>query len=222
MALVLWSHPFSSFCQKVLIALYETGLPFEARLVDFGSEASASAFRALWQLGKMPVLVDEERGLTLPESTIIIEHLHALAPAAGLLPRESGAALKTRLLDRVFDHYVMHPMQKIVGDRLRPDGEDDPFGALQAHDQLRTAYGVIEKELADGRSFATGNAFTLADCAAAPSLYYADLVEPFRAGWPRLAAYFDRLLARPSYARALREAEPYRDYFPKPRIRTSR
>lgn len=222
MTLILWSHPFSSFCQKVLIALYETALPFEARLVDFGSEASAAAFRALWPLAKMPVLVDEERGLTLPESTIIIEHLHALAPAAGLLPRESGAALKTRLLDRLFDHYVMHPMQKIVGDRLRPDGKDDPFGALQAREQLRTAYGVIEKELADGRTFAAGNAFTLADCAAAPSLYYADLVEPFRADWPRLAAYFDRLLARPSYARALREAEPYRDYFPKPRVRTSR
>ncbi|HXK21236.1 MAG TPA: glutathione S-transferase family protein [Myxococcota bacterium] len=222
MTLILWSHPFSSFAQKVLIALYETALPFEARLIDFGSEASAAAFRALWPLAKMPVLVDEERGLTLPESTIIIEYLHGLAPAAGLLPRESGAALKTRLLDRLFDHYVMHPMQKIVGDRLRPDGKDDPFGALQAREQLRTAYGVIETELADRRTFASGHAFTLADCAAAPALYYADLVEPFRSGCPRLAAYFDRLLARPSFARVLREAEPYRQNFPKPRVRTSR
>src|SRR5215831_4374729 len=204
MTLILWSHPFSSFAQKVLIALYETGLPFEARLID---ESSAAAFRALWPLAKMPVLVDEERGLTLPESTIIIEHLHGLAPAARLLPRESGAALKTRLLDRLFDHYVMHPMQKIVGDRLRPDGKEDPFGVEQAREQLRTAYGVIEKELADGRPIAAGNTFTLADCAAAPALYYADLVEPFRSGWPRLAAYFDRLLTRPSFARVLREAE---------------
>jgi glutathione S-transferase len=216
-ALVLWSHPFASFCQKVLIALYETALPFETRLVDFGDAASAAAFRALWPLARMPVLVDEERGLTLPESTIAIEHLQRLAPAAGLIPSDAEAALKARLLDRVFDHYVNQPMQKIVTDRLRPEGQDDPFGVEQARALLKTAYGVIEGELADGRPWAAGAAFTLADCAAAPALFYADLVEPFRGGWPRLAAYADRLDARPSCTRVIREAEPYRPLFPQPR-----
>jgi glutathione S-transferase len=217
MALVLWSHPFASFCQKVLVALYETGLPFEARLVDFGDPASAGAFRALWPLAKMPVLVDGARGLTLPESTIIIEHLHRLAPHAGLLPRDPRLELEVRLRDRLLDHYVHHPMQKIVGDRLRPDGQDDPFGVEQAREQLRSAYGVIEAELVDGRRYAVGESFTLADCAAAPALFYADLVEPFRARWPRLAAYADRLDARPSFVRVIREAEPYRANFPEPR-----
>lgn len=217
MGLVLWSHPFAAFCQKVLIAFYETQLPFEPRLVDFADPASAAAFRALWPPARMPVLVDDARGLTLPESTVIIEHLHRLAPATQLIPDDANAALKVRLLDRIFDHYVAHPMQKVVTDRLRPEGGDDPVGVEQAREMLRTAYGVIEGELADGRRWAAGDGFTLADCAAAPALYYADLVESFRAGWPRLAAYFDRLTARPSFARVLREAEPYRQNFPKPR-----
>jgi glutathione S-transferase len=217
MALVLWSHPFASFCQKVLIAFYETALPFKARLVDLGEAASADAFRALWPLAKMPVLVDEERRLVLPESTIVIEHLHRLAPEAGLIPSQADAALRTRLLDRLFDGYVNQPMQKIVTDRLRPAGKDDPFGVDQAREQLRTAYHVIESELADGRPWAVGEAFTLADCAAAPALLYAGHVEPFREGWPRLSSYSDRLAARPSFARVIREAEPYRSLFPKPR-----
>jgi glutathione S-transferase len=216
-ALILWSHPFSSFCQKALIALYETGLPFVARLVDFGDPASADAFRALWPLAKMPVLVDEERKLTLPESTIVIEHLHRLAPAAGLIPSDPESALMVRLLDRIFDHYIEHPMQKIVGDRLRPPGREDAFGVADAHAQLRVTYGVLEGELADGRHWAASEAFTLADCAAAPGLFYADLVEPFRHGWPKLTAYFDRLTRRPSFARVLREAEPFLPLFPKPR-----
>jgi glutathione S-transferase len=217
MKLVLWSHPFSSFCQKALVALYETGLPFESRFVDFGDPESAAAFRAVWPLAKMPVLVDQERGLTLPEATIAIEHLNRLAPEAGLIPQRDDAALKTRLLDRIFDHYVQHPMQKIVGDRLRPDGRDDPLGVEQARDLLRTTYRVIEDELGDGRPWASGDAFTLADCAAAPALHYAELVEPFRASRPRMRAYWDRLVARPSYARVRREAEPYAGLLPKPR-----
>src|SRR5881296_1250279 len=136
MALILWSHPFAAFCQKALIALYETGLPFETRLVDLGDPASAEAFRAVWPMARMPVLVDDERGLTLPESTIVIEHLARLAPEAGLIPGDAKAALRVRLLDRVFDHYVAQPMQKIVADRLRPDGKDDPFGVEQAREQL--------------------------------------------------------------------------------------
>ncbi|HEX5065140.1 MAG TPA: glutathione S-transferase family protein [Myxococcota bacterium] len=222
MSLVLWSHPFSSFCQKVLVALYETGLSFEARLVDFGDPASAKAFRTLWPLAQMPVLVDAERRLKLPESTIAIEHLHRLAPQTGLLPSDPDVLLKVRLLDRIFDNYVQRPMQKIVTDRLRPDGKDDPFGVEQAREQLRTAYGVIEDELGDGRRWAAGEAFTLADCAAAPALFYADLAEPFRGRWARLTAYADRLDNRPSFARAVREAEPYRKNFPQPRVRPAR
>jgi glutathione S-transferase len=215
--LVLWSHPFSSFCQKALVALYETGLPFEARLVDFGDPASAAAFRAVWPIAKIPVLADEERGVVLPEATIAIEYLDRLAPDAGLIPGDPDAALQVRLLDRIFDHYVQHPMQKIVGDRLRPADGDDPVGVAQARAQLQTAYRWLESELADGRLWAAGASFTLADCAAAPALYYADRVEPLRAGFPRLAAYYDRLAARPSFARALREAEPYAAFFPRPR-----
>jgi glutathione S-transferase len=216
-ALVLWSHPFAAFCQKALIALHETRLPFEARRVDLGDPASAAAFRALWPLARMPVLVDEERGLVLPESSVVIEHLSRLAPEAGLIPAAAGDALKVRLLDRLFDHYVAHPMQKIVLDRLRPDGQDDPFGVEEARGLLRTAYRVIEGELADGRTWAAGEAFTLADCAAAPALFYADLVEPFGSAQRGLAAYFRRLEARPSFARVLREAEPFLPLVPKPR-----
>jgi glutathione S-transferase len=217
MALILWSHPFAAFCQKALIALYETGLPFTARLVDLGDPASAHAFRALWPLARMPVLVDDERGLVLPESTIAIEHLHRLAPRTGLIPSDAEQALRVRLLDRLLDHYVAQPMQKIVTDRLRPEGADDAFGVEQARDDLRTAYRVIEAELADGRTWIAGEDFTLADCAAAPALCYAARVEPFRERHPGLAAYGERLAARPSFARVLREAEPYRSLFPKPR-----
>jgi glutathione S-transferase len=217
MGLILWSHPFAAFCQKVLVALYETGLPFQIHPVDLGDPASAGAFRALWPLGRMPVLVDEERGVVLPESSIVIEHLHRLAPAAGLIPDDPERALRVRLLDRLLDHYVAQPMQKIVTDRIRPEGQDDPFGVEQAREQLRTAYRVIEDELADGRSWLAGPAFTLADCAAAPALFYAERVEPFREEHSRLAAYFDRLTRRPSFARVMREAEPYRSLFPKPR-----
>lgn len=140
-----------------------------------------------------------------------------MAPDAGLIPHDAEAALKVRLLDRIFDHYVQHPMQKIVTDRLRPEGKDDPLGVEQARDSLTTAYGVIERELADGRSWAAGAKFTLADCAAAPALWYADRVQPFRQARPRLAGYLERLEARPSFARVLREAEPYLPFFPKPR-----
>ena len=217
MALILWSHPFAAFCQKALTALYESGLPFETRLVDLGDPASAAAFRALWPIAKMPVLVDEERGLTLPESTIIIEHLHRLAPAAGLIPDDPDGALRVRLLDRLVDQYVAQPMQKIVTDRLRPAEQDDAFGVEQARDQLRTACGILETGLADGRTWLAGDRFTLADCAAAPALFYAERVEPFHEARPRLAAYFGRLTARPSFARVVREAEPYLPLFPKPR-----
>ena len=220
MPLVLWSHPFASFCQKVLVAFYETGLRFEARLVDFGDPASADAFRTLWPLAQMPVLVDDERRLMLPESTIVIEHLHRLAPHAGLIPGDPDAALKVRLLDRLFDHYVQRPMQKIVTDRLRPSGQNDTHGVEQAKTQLLEAYKTAEPML-QSKIWAMGDDFTLADCSAAPALFYANTVMPFGRTEQNLSAYLDRLMARPSFARVLEEAQPYFALFPmdnKPQI----
>lgn len=217
MSLTLYSHPFASYCQKVLIALYETGTPFTAELVDLGDEAARAAFHALWPVGKMPVLRDEARDRTIPESSIVIEYLdrHYPGPAA-LLPADPDQALEVRAKDRFYDLHVHEHMQRIVLDRLRPTGEDDPAGVATAHARLVTAYGVIEAEMA-GRQWAVGDVFTLADCAAAPALHYADLVSPLRPGFPRAAAYLDRLKARPSFARALAEAEPFRHFFPQPR-----
>jgi glutathione S-transferase len=130
-----------------------------------------------------------------------------------LIPLGADLARQTRLRDRFYDLYVEEPMQKIVGDRLRPEGAHDPFGVAQARVQLRTAYDMIEHDMRS-RTWAMGEAFTMADCAAAPALFYADLVEPIGADHPQTAAYRDRLMARPSYARVLAEAEPYMKMFP--------
>jgi glutathione S-transferase len=212
-SLELWSHPFSSFCQKVLIALYENDTPFTPRLVDYGDKASAAAFRAVWPVAKIPVLRDLARGRTIPESSVIIEYLAQHHPGpVRLIPADPERALETRLSDRFFDLQVAVPMQKIVTDRLRRAGAHDPFGVEQARAQLATAYAVLDGELA-GREWAIGDAFSLADCAAAPALFYAGWVQPFDAH-PNLAAYFRRLLARPSFARAVEEAKPYRSGFP--------
>lgn len=214
MTLTLHYHPLASFCWKVLIALYENATPFEPRIVDFGDPQSASEFRSLWPMAKMPVLVDSDRGETVPETTIIIEYLELHHPGpVELLPSDPDRALKVRLQDRFYDHYVQHPMQKIVADRIRPEGRKDPEGVEQARAMLRTAFGVAEAEMA-GRQWAAGDAFTMADCAAAPGLFYADKVEPFEASNPNLAAYLERLRARPSFARVLAEAEPYFAMFP--------
>ena len=212
MTLTLHAHPLSSYCWKALIALYENDTPFELREIDFGSEASAGAFRALWPLARMPVLVDGDR--TLVESSIVIEYLalHHRGPAR-LIPADPDAALEVRRLDRVFDNYVMTPMQKIVGDRLRPEDWRDPHGVEEARRLLDTSYAWLERELA-GRTWAAGEDFSLADCAAAPSLHYADKVHPLGGGFPVVAAYLERLEARPSFARVLREAEPYAHMFP--------
>ena len=214
MTLTLHYHPLASFCWKVLIALYENATPFEPRIVDFGDPQSASEFRSLWPMAKMPVLVDSGRGETVPETTIIIEYLELHHPGpVELLPSDPDRALKVRLQDRFYDHYVQHPMQKIVADRIRPVGRKDPEGVEQARAMLRTAFGVAEAEMA-GRQWAAGDAFTMADCAAAPGLFYAEKVEPFEASNPNLAAYLGRLRARPSFARVLAEAEPYFAMFP--------
>ena len=212
MTLILYAHPLSSYCWKALIALYENGTPFELREVDFGNEASVNEFRALWPIAKMPVLVDGDR--VIVESSTVIEYLAINHPGrVRLVPDDPAAALDVRKLDRIFDNYVMTPMQKIVGDRIRPEDGRDPYGVAEARRLLDTSYAWLESELT-GRNWAGGEAFTLADCAAAPSLHYADKVHPLRDKYPTLAAYLDRLEQRPAFARVLEEAEPYRHMFP--------
>jgi glutathione S-transferase len=213
MSLTLYYHPLASFCWKALIALYETGTPFTPRIVDLGDPADREAFLKVWPIGKFPVLRDEAADRTIPESTIIIEYLAQHSPAGTeLLPVDPDLARETRLRDRFYDWYVHDPMQKIVGDRLRPPGGKDPHGVEAWHAQLVTSYGVIDKEMA-ARDWAMGERFTMADCAASPALYYANKVRPF--GEHRnIAQYLERLMARPSFARVLCEAEPYFAMFP--------
>jgi glutathione S-transferase len=210
MTLVLHGHPFSSYTQKVLIALYENATPFTWRVLD-GPPAFAE-LAALWPIRLMPVLVAD--GTPIAESSIIIEHLVlAHAGTVRLIPADPLAALKVRFLDRFFDLYVMTPMQKIVGDRLRQEGERDPKGVADARARLEVAYGWLEKELA-GRQWAAGDDFTLADCAGAPSLFYADWAHPIGGECTNLRAYRARALKRPSFARAVEEARPFREFFP--------
>ena len=214
MALELFMHPLASFCHKVLIALYENGTPFEPRIVDFADPVQAAALREAWEVGKIPVLRDPVRGITVAETSIIIEYLDRHHPGPRpLVPRDPEAALQVRLWDRFFDLYVHTPMQKIVTDRLRPEGSGDPHGVAEARATLRTAYGMAEKQLV-GHAWAVSADFTLADCAAAPALFYAHIVEPFGPSRPNLTSYFDRLVERPSVARTLREARPYLQNFP--------
>jgi glutathione S-transferase len=214
MSLTLYFHPLSSFCLKVLVPLYENDTAFTPHLVDLSDAASRAAFLAIWPIGKFPVLRDDARNQIIPESTIIIEYLAQYYPGRSeLVPRDPDLARRVRLADRFYDLYVHAPMQAIVGDRLRPSGSKDPYGVAQAKERLATAYGMIEREMA-GRIWATGEAFTMADCAAAPALFYADKVLPFGDTHRNIAAYFDRLLARPSFARALKEAQPYFALFP--------
>ena len=211
MSLILYAHPFSSYCQKVLIALYESATPFEFRMLSPDNTAAGAEFVNLWPLRRMPVLRDGEQ--TLMEATIIIEHLDLRHPGpARLLPADPQAALRARFMDRVFDNYVMTPMQKIVGDHLRPTEARDPHGVAEAHKLLDTTYGWLEQRLQDQRWACSD--FSLADCAAAPSLFYADWVHPIGTECPTLRAYRQRLLARPSFARAVDEARPYRPLFP--------
>ncbi|HLL30436.1 MAG TPA: glutathione S-transferase family protein [Allosphingosinicella sp.] len=214
--LTLHYHPFSSFCQKVLVALYERGVPFERVVVDLGDPGQKSALERLWPMGKFPVLRDEARGVTMPESSLIVQYLDRAWPGPPpLVPTEPDAALKAHLWDRFFDHYVEHPLQKAVGDNLRPEEARDPHGVGEARALLGRAYDLLDSEMAKGASWAAGEDFTLADCGAAPALFYANMVEPF-AGRPNLEAYYARLRARPSFARAVEEARQYRPFFPLP------
>jgi glutathione S-transferase len=215
MSLTLHFHPLASYCQKVLIALYENGTPFEKQVVDLGDPQSAAAFRKRWPVGKMPGLHDSTGDRAIPESSIIIEYLAQHYPGAtALIPADPEAALHTRLADRFYDLYVHDPMQRIVGDRLRPADKKDPHGVETAKAMLRTSYAIVDGEMAaHARTWAIGEAFTLADCAAAPPLFFANKIVPF-AEYRHLAAYFDRLSRRPSVARTFSEAEPFLKFFP--------
>ena len=205
----LYAHPFSSYCQKVLIALYENATPFDYRhLEDAGVREELAT---LSPLGKFPVLVDD--GRTILESTTIIEHLQLHHPGGRPLFPRGDAGIEARMLDRIFDNFVMTPVQKVVGDALRAEGDRDPYGVDEARGVLERIYAWLDRRLA-GRTWATGDDFTVADCAAAPSLFYADWVQPIPALTGTLRAYRARLLQRPSVRRAVDEARPYRSYFP--------
>ncbi len=210
MTLTLYAHPFSSYCQKVLIALYENATPFTFRTLSPDDPAAGADFAALWPLKRMPLLVDGERPIS--EATVIIEYLGIHHPGpARLLPADPAAAIDVRFMDRVFDNYVMTPMQRIVFDALRPVEQRDARGVADARALLETSYDWLEQRMRE-REWAAGD-FSLADCAAAPSLFYADWVHPIERR-PHLRAYRQRLLARPSFARAVDEARPFRAFFP--------
>ena len=215
MSLTLYFHPFASFCQKALIALHENDTPFAGRVVDLSDEAQRAELARLWPFAKFPVLRDEARNETIPEATIIIEYLAQHYPGRSILvPADPDRARETRMKDRFYDLYVSEAMQKIVTDRLRPAGKHDPHGVAQARGTLATAYGMIEKDM-ETRTWATGDAFGMADCAAAPALWYANLVQPVGDRFPRTAAYLARLVERPSFARVLGAARPYLPLFPR-------
>jgi glutathione S-transferase len=212
MSLILHSHPLASYCWKVLIALYEKDLPFEARTVNLGDPEVRATFEALWPTAKIPLLEDD--GRVVPETSIMIEYLdRKYRGQISLLPGDADAQLEVRLWDRVFDCYVMDPMQRFVAQHLRPVPERDPRELESTRQGLIAAYALIESRIGD-RTWAAGDSFTLADCAAAPSLFYAATIQPFPADHIRLAAYFERLMARPSVARVIDEAKPFFCYYP--------
>lgn len=205
-----FGHPFSSYTWKALIALYENGTGFEYRHLE-DAEAGAE-WESHWPIKRFPILVD--RGRTLVEASIIVEYLDLHHPGpAPMLPADPDVALEVRMLDRIFDNYVMGSMQKPVLNAIRPEGERDPRGAEEAMAMLDRSYAWLDERMA-GRTWAVGDGFTLADCAAAPSLFYADWVRPIPEALAHLRAYRARLLARPSVARCVEEARPYRGYFP--------
>lgn len=213
MPLSLYYHPLASYCWKVLVALYEMDVAFEPRNVNLGDESERERFVALWPTGKIPLLTDGDR--VVPETSIIIEYLSRryAAPDRSLVPSDEDAALEVRLLDRVLDGYVMAPMQAIVADRLRAEHARDPIAVAEARATLAMAYGLLDRKLAD-RTWIAGEQFTLADCAAAPSLFYADTLVSLPATHQRLRNYFERLLERPSVTRVLDEARPYFKLYP--------
>lgn len=214
MTLKLYYHPLSSYCHKALIALYENDIPFEPVVVDFSDEALSAEMRALWPIGKFPVLRDDARGHTVAEASVIIEYLDLYyAGSRKLLPTNGDAVWQARMWDRFFDLYVQDHLQKITGDNLRPADARDPFGVNNASAKIKASYGIFESRLGDN-TWAMGDDYGIVDCAASPALFYANCAVPIDGTTPRLAAYYRRLMARPSYARALKDAEPFFHWVP--------
>ena len=212
MPLKLYAHPFSSYCQKVLVALYENGTPFEWKLLSHEHPDIYAEFAELWPMRRFPVMVDD--GRTVTEASTIIEYLDLYHPGpAPMLPADRRAALDVRAMDRFFDNYISTPQQRIVFDFIRPGGQHDPCGVLECRQTLDAAYAWLDGHMAD-RTWATGDEFTLADCGAAPFLFYADWTHAIDPGFGNVHAYRRRLLARPSFARAVDEARPFRSLFP--------
>jgi glutathione S-transferase len=214
MSLTLYFHPLASFCWKALIALYENATPFEALIVDLGDPSSRDSFAKVWPPAKFPVLRDNTRNRTVAEATVVIEYLDAFHPGATrFIPTDPDLAWQARMWDRVFDHYVHEPMQKIVGDRIRPDGKKDSHGVEQAEATIRDAYALLDRQIGT-RPWAMGEGFSVVDCAAAPALSYATTLVAFGPEHRNLAGYLDRLITRPSFARVLKEAEPHFQFYP--------
>ena len=210
MSLTLYYHPLSSYCQKVLIALYEAGTAFDARMIDLGDAGDREVLRSHWPLCKFPVLHDPAHGRSLPESSAIIEYLdHHYPGARPLIPTDWDGALEVRLWDRVFDNYVQTPMQQIVADRIR-QAHADLSGQRSL---LEATYCVIDRQVA-AHAWAAHEEFTLADCAAAPALFYANTLQPLPASLGHLRGYFARLMDRPSVRRVIEEARPYFHLYP--------
>ena len=208
--LTLYGHPISSFTWKVLTALYENGTPFEFVTVDQNTYAD---FIAKWPMGKFPILLDSDRKTMITETAVIIEYLDAYYPGRSrLVPKEFDTALEVRRWDRIFDHLNV-TMSKTVVDNIRPDGQRDPYGVDEAKRIMRGIYGVVETQIAN-REFIVGDSFTLADCAAAPALWYSVRNAPLDGAYPRIAAYLERLKARPSFAQALKQSEPLFHMYP--------
>jgi glutathione S-transferase len=214
MSLTVYLHPLSSYCHKVLIALYENAIPFSPHIVDLGNPVARDEFKKVWPFAKFPVLRDEERGQTVPESTAIIEYLARHYPGPSkLIPGDPELAAQARAADRFYDLHLHLPMQKVVGDKLRPANGHDPLGVEHAWEQMRTALRIADGEMAI-RRWAIGEYFTMADCAAGPPLFFTNRMMPLAKEFPHVSAYLDRLAKRPSYARALTEAQPYLAMFP--------
>jgi glutathione S-transferase len=211
--LTLHYHPLSSYCHKVLIAIDILGVELEKRLLNLGDVAERDAYKALWPTGKMPLLVD--RGRPIPETSIIIEYLqrHHARRDHALIPHDPDAALDVRLWDRLFDLYVMTPMQAFTADLLKLEGERDPHSVARARDVLTMAYGMIDRQL-EGRTWVAGDTFSLADCAAAPSLFYAVTYVPLSSQHANLSAYFERLMDHSSVAATIDQARPYFKFYP--------
>ena len=211
MALQLYYHPLSSYCWKVLIALYENDTPFERRMLE--EPGVGEEWMALWPIGRFPVLRDDDR--VIAEASVIVEYLAMKTPGSFRpIPTDPDAAMEVRMMDRLFDNYVMTPMQTMVFDKVRPDGANrDPYGVEQAKGLLAKAYALIEDRIG-GRIWAAGDDFSLADCAALPALYFSDYILPFRTDHPCLSAYIARLEPRPSIARVLAEMQPWFHNFP--------